>query len=180
VFCVTADPLRGGPGSAASTHPILLYDGVCGLCNRGVQFVLRHDPGAVFRFASLQSALAARILARHGADAQDRDTVYVVVDCGLPEERLVAQSDAVIFILKELAAAEQTAPAVPAQTQPGHTEATARLKLWRLARLLLQLVPRPLRDRGYRVVARYRYRIFGRYDTCPMPTGKTRTRFLDN
>ena len=51
------------------THPILLYDGVCGLCNRLNQFVLRRDPAGIFRFASLQSALAARILSRRGADA---------------------------------------------------------------------------------------------------------------
>ena len=49
-------------------RPILFYDGVCGLCNRFVQFVLRRDPNAVFRFAPLQSALAASVLARHGAN----------------------------------------------------------------------------------------------------------------
>ena len=87
-------------------HPIILYDGVCGLCNRVNQFVLRRDPEGVFRFASLQSAVAARILARHGANPEDLDTVYVVVDFELPEERLLPRSDAVIFILKQLGAAE--------------------------------------------------------------------------
>ena len=62
------------------SHPILLYDGVCGLCNRFVQFILRRDRDAVFRFAALQSAFAATILARHGANPSALDTVYVVVN----------------------------------------------------------------------------------------------------
>ena len=65
------------------THPILLYDGVCGLCNRLNQFVLRRDPEGVFRFASLQSALAARILARHGANSADLNSLYAGGDPSL-------------------------------------------------------------------------------------------------
>ena len=56
-------------------NPILLYDGVCGLCNRSVQFILRHDRNAIFRLASLQSAIGRTILARHGANPDDLDTV---------------------------------------------------------------------------------------------------------
>jgi len=65
--------------------------------------------------------------------------------------------------------------------RPGPTGATPTpgSVFWRLAGRLLQLVPRLLRDWGYRVVARNRYRIFGRYDTCPVPTEDTRGRFLD-
>jgi len=160
------------PGHAASNsvaHPILLYDGVCGLCNRLVQFILRRDPGAVFRFASLQSPLASRILARHGADAADLDTVYVVINCDQPDEQLLPRSDAVIFILGHLGEA-----AVAAQGTP-----TSGSSFWRVAGLLLQLVPRRARDWGYRMVAKTRYRIFGRYDACPLPSEETRWRFLD-
>ncbi len=160
------------PGHAASNsvvNPILLYDGVCGLCNRLVQFVLRRDPGGAFRFASLQSPLAGGILARHGADAADLDTVYVVVDCDQPDEQLLPRSDAVIFILGHLGGAAVPTPATP----------TSGSSFWRAAGLLLQLVPRLVRDWGYRAVARTRYRIFGRYDACPMPSEDTRWRFLD-
>ncbi len=89
-------------------HPIILYDGVCGLCNRLNQFILRRDPDAIFRFASLQSPFAERILSRHGANPQDLDTVYVVVNLDLtnhdlakeaqPDERLLPRSDAIIFV----------------------------------------------------------------------------------
>ena len=185
-------------------HPILLYDGVCGLCNRLVQFILRFDPEGVFRFASLQSALAGDILARHGADARDLNTVYVVVNYELPDERLLARSDAVVFVLKQLAAAAElrsarpglrpgpthaTSTSGPAQAaelrsagQPGAavpTQASPGRPLWRLVAFLLQVVPRPLRDWGYRLVARHRYRVFGRYDACQLPSEDTRSRFLD-
>lgn len=164
-------------------RPILLYDGVCGLCNRLVQFILRHDPCGGFRFASLQSETATRILERHGVDAQDLDTVYVVVNYGRTDEEILPRSDAVIFMLRHLGAAEpssgrpdqktgSTAAKAPTAPPPG-------LKRWRFAAYLLQIVPRPIRDWGYRVVASNRYRIFGRYDTCPIPSEQTRARFLD-
>jgi len=136
-------------------HPILLYDCVCGLCNRLVQFILHRDRAAIFRFASLQSALAAGILARRGADARDLDTVYVVVNAGQADEQLFPRSDAAIFVLQQLGG------------------------IWRVAAFILRLVPRSLRDWEYRLVARLRYRIFGRYDACLLPSEDTRNRFLD-
>jgi predicted DCC family thiol-disulfide oxidoreductase YuxK len=147
------------------SHPIILYDGVCGLCNRMNQFVLRRDPDGIFRFASLQSPFAARILSRHGANPQDLDTVYVVVNLDLtkhdpahaaqPDERLLARSDAVLFVLKQLGG------------------------IWKVLGFLLQLLPRVLRDSAYRLVARNRYRIFGRSETCILPGPDNRDVFLD-
>jgi predicted DCC family thiol-disulfide oxidoreductase YuxK len=139
---------------ARMSHPILLYDGVCGLCNRMVQFVLRGDREGTFRFAALQSGFAARILARHGIQAGELDTVYVVVNFELAEERVLSRSDAVIFVLK-------------------------RVGIGRFIGPLLQCVPRPLREWGYGVVARNRYRMFGPFDSCVLPSEENRTRFLD-
>lgn len=135
--------------------PILLYDGVCGLCHRLVQFILRHDHAAIFRFAALQSQFAAPILARHDANLTDLDTVYVVVNHDLADERLLPRSDAVLFTLQQLGG------------------------LWRTAAFLLRLFPLAIRDAAYGLVARNRYRTFGRYESCPIPTQATRTRFLD-
>ena len=175
---MTDDPPQDGSASEPGTHPVLLYDGVCGLCNRMVQFVLRRDPAAVFRFASLQSGLATSMLARHGADARDLDSVYVVVNYELADERLLSRSEAVAFVLQHLGAAELRS-ARPG-LRPGPTQATPipGSLFWRLAGRVLRLVPGSLRDLGYRLVARNRYRMFGRYDTCPIPTEGTRSRFL--
>ncbi|MGA9812306.1 MAG: DCC1-like thiol-disulfide oxidoreductase family protein [Terriglobales bacterium] len=134
----------------ASANPILLYDGVCGLCNRQVRFVLRRDRLARFRFASLQSDYAARILNSRGLDPHDLNTLYV-----LDGELLIIRADAVIFILRNLGG------------------------LWQAAATALRIFPKPLRDWGYNVVARHRYRIFGKYETCQLPEKKYQDRFLD-
>lgn len=135
-----------------AANPILLYDGLCGLCNRFVQFILKHDAAAHFRFASLQSAYAVRILQARGVDPQDLDTVYVIDP---PGARLLARSDAVIFMLRELGG------------------------FWRAASVAMGILPKKLRDWGYRAVARRRYRVFGKYETCLLPDQKHLDRFLD-
>jgi predicted DCC family thiol-disulfide oxidoreductase YuxK len=140
-----------GPAAA----PIILYDGVCGLCHRLNRFVLARDHAGRFRFAALQSELARDILSRHGRDPRDLDTLYLVLGHGRPDERLLTKSDAALWILRALGGP------------------------WRAARIL-RLVPRGMRDLGYDLVARTRYRLFGRYDACPLPDPRHRARFLDH
>ena len=137
---------------ADSVNPILLYDGVCGLCNRLVRFVLKHDKRAQFRFASLQSDYAVRILQAQDLDPHDLDTLYYVDESG---KRLAARSDAVISVLRELGG------------------------FWSAIAVALRFFPQSLRDWGYGVVARHRYRIFGKYESCPLPEKKYQDRFLD-
>jgi predicted DCC family thiol-disulfide oxidoreductase YuxK len=139
-----------------SSNPIILYDGVCGLCNRLVQFVLKRDARDRFRFAALLSQFAAGILGKFGADPRDLDTVYVVLNHGHPDARLAARSDAIVLILRELGG------------------------VWKFLSFPLWLLPRWLRDWGYNLVARYRYRIFGKYDSCPLPQEKDKRKFLDS
>ena len=167
------------------SHPILLYDGVCGLCNRFVQFILRRDPDGVFRFASLQGPVSTRVLERHGMDPRDLNTVYVVVEYDLAGERVLARSDAVIFVLKQLAGAadrflaRQLLARQGSTRQPGESVPT-RPRLLRLMARFLERIPRPVRDWGYRLVARHRYRVFGRYEACPKPAAETKSRFLEH
>lgn len=156
---MTPDLPNRGSRSDTGAHPILLYDGVCGLCNRTVQFILRRDGAGVFRFAALQGELAKRVLARHAADSGALAAVVVVVDFDEAEEQLLSGSDAAVFILRRLGAGRGA-------------------WFWRAAGGLLNVIPRRLREWGYGVVARYRYRIFGKYDTCPVPGAETRARFL--
>lgn len=141
--------------NSVSANPILLYDGVCGLCNRSVQFILRHDHHDRFRFATLQSDFAARILERHGVHALDLDTVYLVKNHGQPAESLANRSDAAIEVLRELGG------------------------LWRMVAGVLRFVPRFVRNWGYNRIAGNRYRMFGKYDACPLPDPKDRHKFLD-
>jgi len=150
-----SDVSRTSLRSEPLSHPILLYDGVCGLCSRMNQFVLRHDPEGLFRFAWLQSPLAERILTRHGASARDLDTVYVVMNYNQPDESLRPRSDAVVFVLTHLGG------------------------IWRPAGILIGWLPRWFRDWAYDLVARNRYRVFGRSETCMLPSPENRSRFLD-
>ncbi|HSP98856.1 MAG TPA: DCC1-like thiol-disulfide oxidoreductase family protein [Candidatus Dormibacteraeota bacterium] len=133
------------------TPAVILYDGVCGFCDRTVRFVLRHDPDGRFRFAPLQSAYAAAALARHGRDAGDLDSVALLLEPDTDRERLLARSDAVLAILRRLGGA------------------------WRLA-ALARWLPRGLRDAAYDAFARRRYRWFGRFDQCPIPSPELRAR----
>ena len=139
-----------------SSNPIILYDGVCGLCNRLVQFVLKHDSRDRFRFAALQSPFADSVLKGLGADPRDLDTVYVVLNRNQSNERLAARSEAIILILRELGG------------------------IWKPLSFPMRLLPRWLRDWKYDLVARYRYRVFGKYDSCPLPQEKDKRKFLDS
>jgi predicted DCC family thiol-disulfide oxidoreductase YuxK len=140
---------------ASSENPIILYDGVCGLCNRLTQFALQHDRQDRFRFASLQSAFAAELLARHGADPNDLDSMYTVLNYRQPGERLAARADAGIAVLVELG------------------------DFWRGLGVALAILPKWLRDWVYGIIARNRYRIFGKYDQCLLPEERYRHKFLD-
>ena len=139
----------------AAANPIILYDGVCGLCNRLVQFLLKHDKDGRLRFASLQSDFAVKVLGRHGFDPKDLDTVHVVENYDQPGERVLQRSDAVLRAGRELGG------------------------FWGASSSVGRIVPRALRDLVYRLVATNRYRVFGKYDTCMLPDPKQRSRFLD-
>jgi len=133
---------------------IILYDGVCGLCNRWVQFVLRHDKDDKFRFAALQSEFAQNVL-RQEPPSNSLDTVYLLLQDAGGNNRLLARSDAAIEILSALGSG------------------------WAMIASVLNVCPRPLRDKAYDYIARSRYRWFGRLEACPLPSPNQRGKFLD-
>jgi predicted DCC family thiol-disulfide oxidoreductase YuxK len=133
---------------------IVLYDGVCGLCNRAVQFLLKRDRLDRLQFASLQSDLAAKVLNRHGIDPKGLDTVYAVLNYGEPNETLLAKGDAFLFF---------------ADVTGG---------LWSVARAG-KIIPRPMRDWLYDFVARHRYQVFGKSESCMLPDPEQRHKFLE-
>ena len=133
-------------------RPLILFDGVCNLCNASVQWVIERDRHQIFDFASLQSN-AARQKITQADSSVDVDLLpdsIVLVD----QKAIHHRSDAALRIAKLM----------------GFPYAL----LW-----VGVVVPRPLRDAVYNFVARNRYRWFGRTDTCSIPTPEQRTRFLD-
>jgi predicted DCC family thiol-disulfide oxidoreductase YuxK len=139
--------------NAIEGRALLLYDGVCALCNGAVQFLMKRDRGDRFRYAPLESALGREMLARFNIHTFP-DGVMLLTDALTPTEHLYQRSDAVAAALQLL-----NAP-------------------WRAVGKVLRLLPRALRDWGYGIVARFRYRLFGRYDTCPVPPPEQRSRLL--
>ena len=135
---------------ASGTRPLLLFDGVCNLCNAAVQWVIARDRRRRLQFASLQSDAAERELAQAGISRDDLPDSLVLID-----ERGV------------------------------HTRSSAAIRVGRLLGLpwslavLFVVIPRPLRDWAYALIARNRYRWFGKRDTCLTPTSELRERFLD-
>jgi predicted DCC family thiol-disulfide oxidoreductase YuxK len=136
--------------------PVLLYDGVCALCNGVVRFILRHDHRHDFRFAPLQSGLAKELIAM-STSTSSPEGVILVTDTLSPHQRLYRRSDAIVRTL--------------------HILGYSRGRWARLSNFLVR-IPRPVREFGYSVIARLRYRIFGRYATCPVPTPDQRGRIL--
>lgn len=135
-------------------HQILLYDGLCGFCSQTVQFVLARDPGGRMRFAPLQGEFAGDVLRRYPALKGVDSLMLMDVDGPPPGAEPLVRSDAVLAIADYLG-------------WP-----------WRAA-VVFRLVPRVLRDWAYDRFARHRYRLFGRYDACPLPSPDVRARFID-
>ena len=158
VLCrtLTGLPARRLRYSVFAVHPdqtpaaILFYDGHCGLCHRAVRFVLHRDrSGTAFRFAPLQGATFQALVPARSRTAVP-DSIAVVAADGA----LLVRSDACVYVLRRL---------------PG---------AWKAAAALLAAIPRPLRDALYNLVARSRYRIFGRReDLCPVAAPDESARF---
>lgn len=135
------------PGMATA-NPIVLFDGVCNLCNGSVQFIIRHDRQGRFRFASLQSPVGQDLQTRFGMDPGRLDSVLLVEG-----DRWYQESDAALRIARGMSGA------------------------WK-ALAVFRVIPRPIRDAVYRLIARNRYRWFGKQETCWLPTPELRGRFL--
>lgn len=136
-------------------QPVLLFDGECGLCHACVRFLLRVDRAGRLRFAPLQGAAAQEFLRAQGLPTADFDTLIFVPDW---RRREVVGS----FLVRT----------------DGVLAAVAETGGWAAAFAELRAIPRGLRDGVYRVVARLRYRVFGRYVPTPLARPGWRGRFL--
>ena len=134
----------------ADATPVVVFDGVCLLCNRWVDFILRHDRSGCFRFAAMQGVNGRALLQSHGLSPDDPSSLLLV-----DGDRSYTDTAAIMQILRGLGGG------------------------WKLPAMLLAVVPRPLRDSAYRLIARHRYQWFGRRDSCRLPDPVEADRFLD-
>ncbi|MFT4668417.1 MAG: putative DCC family thiol-disulfide oxidoreductase YuxK [Patescibacteria group bacterium] len=133
----------------AQPHPILLFDGVCNLCNQSVQFVIRKDPAGLIHFAALQSEQGKALLQKHKLSPDSLDTVVLVMN-----GKAYTRSSAALQVLRLLG--------LP----------------WSLLSVFLFL-PKGFRDFVYNYIAKNRYRWFGREESCMMPSPDLKNRFLN-
>jgi predicted DCC family thiol-disulfide oxidoreductase YuxK len=130
--------------------PVIVFDGVCVLCSRWVDFILRHDVDGRFKLAAMQGAHGRSLLTEHGLSPDDPSSLLLVQG-----GRGYIDTDAVIRVLRSLGSG------------------------WRLTGNLLKCVPRPIRDALYRWLARNRYALFGKRSRCRLPDPAQTWRFLD-
>ena len=135
-------------------NPVLLYDGVCGFCNKSVQMILDRDKRKDMRFAPLQSDYGKQVISRHPELEKVDSVVFVERKPGTQDERVFIRSDAALRVAGYLGGA------------------------WKLL-LVFRIIPRPVRDFFYDLFAKYRYRFFGKYDSCMLPSPDVRSRFID-
>ena len=128
---------------------IVLFDGVCNLCNSTVQFIIRYDPKAKFKFASIQSGRGQLLMERHGLPIENTDSLIFISD-----KRVYIKSTAVLMILQGLSGG------------------------WKLLFGLI-IIPGFLRDRIYDFIAKRRYRYFGKSESCIIPAPEYQERFIE-
>ncbi|MEH0155043.1 thiol-disulfide oxidoreductase DCC family protein [Limibacter armeniacum] len=127
---------------------IILFDGVCNLCNGAINFVIDHDKNARFKFAALQSEEGQQFLEKHDLDKNDFDS-FVLVE----GDKVSQRSTAALKVAKGLGG------------------------FWSILYAFI-IVPRPIRDFVYKVIAKNRYKWFGKRDACRLPTPELKERFV--
>lgn len=128
--------------------PIVLFDGVCNLCNGYIQWIIKRDPEGIFRFTSLQSEIGQDLLQKHQLDTKDLSTVVLIQN-----NKAYTHSNVALHMFKMLGGA------------------------WSLL-YVFKIIPRPLRDAVYNIIARNRYKWFGEKTECMIPTPELQSRFL--
>ncbi|WP_164721419.1 thiol-disulfide oxidoreductase DCC family protein [Maribacter sp. MJ134] len=131
------------------TKKIILFDGICNLCNGFIQFVIKRDTADTFRYASLQSEIGQKLVSERGIDTARIDSVVLIE----PGVAYYIKSDAALQI-------------------------GSHLKGFRTISRILYLIPSDLRNIIYDLIARYRYAWFGKKDACMIPTPELQSKFL--
>ncbi|WP_442844890.1 thiol-disulfide oxidoreductase DCC family protein [Leeuwenhoekiella sp. H156] len=132
-----------------SSEKIILFDGVCNLCNGAINFIIKHDPKAQFKFASLQGENGQRLLAQHQINPKETDSIVLI-----EPQRVSVKSSAALRIAKYL--------------NRGYPLLYA-----------FMIIPGFIRNAVYDFIAANRYKWFGKKESCMIPTPELKSRFLD-
>jgi predicted DCC family thiol-disulfide oxidoreductase YuxK len=130
-------------------HPVILFDGVCNLCNSSVQFIIRHDPQHIFRFASLQSSFGQKILSKYDLPLNNYNSFILFVD-----SKIYTGSTAALLVAKKLSGIVKCI-------------------------YVFMIVPKFIRDGVYNIIAKNRYKWFGKKNECWIPTPDLKSLFVD-
>jgi predicted DCC family thiol-disulfide oxidoreductase YuxK len=141
-------PFQQKDEQSVHSYSIVLFDGVCKFCNGWVQFIIRHDQHDRFRFSPLQSDRAQSLIVSNPLLDDALDSVIV-----LEGSTIYTHSSAVLQILKRLGGP------------------------WSLL-IVFKIIPRPIRDTLYHWIAKRRYKLFGKYDSCMIPNEHIRRKFI--
>lgn len=130
---------------------IVLFDGVCNLCTGTIQFIIKRDRNDLFRFASLQSEIGKQLMQERSIDPESNNSIIVIE----PQIAYYVKSSAAIEIAKELGG------------------------LWPAIQVFSYILPESIRDSIYELIAKNRYKWFGKKDSCMIPTPALESKFLD-
>jgi predicted DCC family thiol-disulfide oxidoreductase YuxK len=130
-------------------HPVILFDGVCNLCNGFVQFIIKHDKKNKFRFGSLQSESAKKLLETFHFSLEELKTIVLVED-----GKIYMRSRALLRIASHLDG------------------------VWKLTSIF-HVIPSFISDVVYNLVSKYRYKVFGKRDSCMIPSPEIKSRFIE-
>ncbi|OGU77772.1 MAG: hypothetical protein A2V93_10880 [Ignavibacteria bacterium RBG_16_34_14] len=131
-----------------NAHYIILFDGVCNFCNFWVNFLLDRDKKDKFRFTALQSETGEKLLKKFNLSTEDFDTFVLIVG-----DKYYVRSTAALLVAKNLTG------------------------LWKMLYVFI-IIPKQIRDFLYNLVAKNRYKLFGKKETCRIPTTIERSKFL--
>ena len=134
--------------SSNNLKKIILFDGVCNLCSKSVNFIIKYDKADHFRFASIQSEAGKKIIKKYLIDTNKNDSIILISN-----ENISYRSNAVFTILFYLKT------------------------IWRIL-LIFSVLPSPIRDLFYRIIAKSRYRFFGKNDICMTPSEEIKSKFI--
>ncbi|MGN7233550.1 thiol-disulfide oxidoreductase DCC family protein [Priestia megaterium] len=129
-------------------QPIIMFDGICNVCNHWVQFVIKRDPKGIFKFLSLQSDLARSLIINHNPNNMQLNSI-ILIDKG----QIYTESTAILHIINK---------------------PTGPIRFF----ILFWIIPKKIRDRAYRFIAKNRYRFFGKKESCLVPSKEIQNRFI--